>query len=263
MRENRLKATWRAGGAALGVWLSIPDAVVAEGIAGSGAVDYCCVDMQHGLADYSTMVSMLQAISTSDCTPIVRVPWNEPGIIGRVLDAGAMGVVIPMVNSVAEARAAVAACRYHPDGARSYGPVRASLYGGPDYYEHANREVACIPMIETREAISGLDAILDVAGIDAVYVGPADLAITYGLPPGVDNPDPDYQEALAAVVRGCRARGIAPGIHSSGTVAATRVAQGFQMVTASADFGAAVSGVRRDLAQARKAEVPAGTRSLY
>jgi 4-hydroxy-2-oxoheptanedioate aldolase len=219
--------------------------------------------MQHGLADYGAMVSMLQAISTTDATPIVRVPWNEPGIIGRVLDAGAMGVVIPMVNSVAEARAAVAACRYHPDGARSFGPLRATLYGGADYYQHANREVACIPMIETREAIGGLDDILDVVGIDAVYVGPADLAITYGLPPGVENPDPDYQAALAKVVGGCRARGIAPGIHSSGQVASTRVAQGFQMVTASSDFGAATAGVRRDLSQARTGVPAEGTRSLY
>ena len=261
MRENRLKARWRAGEAAVGAWLSIPDAVVAEAVAGSG-FDYCCVDMQHGLADYPAMVGMLQAISTTDCTPVVRVPWNEPGIIGRVLDAGAMGVVIPMVNSVAEAQAAVAACRYHPDGARSFGPLRATLYGGPDYFTHANREVACIPMIETRDAIGRLDQILDVAGIDAVYVGPADLAVTYGLPPGVDNPDPDYQAALAQVVSGCRARGIAPGIHSNGPVAATRLAQGFQMVTASADFGAAVAGVRRDLGQARGAPAD-GTRSLY
>jgi 4-hydroxy-2-oxoheptanedioate aldolase len=261
VRENRLKARWRAGEAVVGAWLSIPDAVVAEAVAGSG-FDYCCVDMQHGLADYPAMVQMLQAISTTECTPIVRVPWNEPGIIGRVLDAGAMGVVIPMVNSPAEARAAVAACRYHPDGARSFGPLRASLYGGPDYFQHANREVACIPMIETRDAIGCLEQILEVSGIDAVYVGPADLAVTYGLPPGVDNPDPAYQEALAKVVAGCRAQAIAPGIHSSGAVAATRLAQGFQMVTASADFGAVVSGVRRDLGQARGAPAE-GTRSLY
>ena len=161
--------------------------MVAEAVAGCD-FDYCCVDMQHGLADYPAMVRMLQAISTTECTPVVRVPWNEPGIIGRVLDAGAMGVVIPMVNSVAEAHAAVAACRYHPDGARSFGPLRASLYGGPDYFTHANREVACIPMIETREAIGCLEQILEVTGIDAVYVGPADLAVTYGLPPGRGQP---------------------------------------------------------------------------
>lgn len=262
MRENRLKAKWRAGEPTFGVWLSIPDSVVAEAVAQAG-FDYCCVDMQHGLADYSTAVSMLQAISTTDCTPIVRVPWNEPGIIGRMLDAGAMGVVIPMVNSVDEARAATQACRYHPAGFRSFGPLRATIYAGADYFDGANEQVACIPMIETRRAVDDLDAILDVPGIDAVYVGPADLAVTYGVAPGVDNPDPDYQKALAKVVSTCRGRGIVPGIHCTGQLAATRAVQGFQMITASADFGAVTSGVRRDLAQARKGEVAEGVKSLY
>ena len=256
-----LNTLWRDGNTTLGAWLSLRDPLLAE-VAATSGYDYVCVDMQHGMSDLGQVVAMLHAMARTPTVPIVRVPWNEQGIIGRVLDAGAMGVVIPMVNSVAEAQAAVAACRYHPDGARSFGPLRATLYGGPDYFTHANREVACIPMIETRDAIGRLDQILDVAGIDAVYVGPADLAVTYGLPPGVDNPDPDYQAALAQVVSGCRARGIAPGIHSNGPVAATRLAQGFQMVTASADFGAVVAGVRRDLGQARGAPAD-GTRSLY
>jgi 4-hydroxy-2-oxoheptanedioate aldolase len=191
------------------------------------------------------------------------VPWNEPGIIGRMLDAGAMGIVIPMVNSVDEARAVTGACRYHPAGYRSFGPIRATIYSGADYYDAANEEIACIPMIETRRAIDDLDAILDVPGIDAVYVGPADLAITYGVAPGVDNPDPDYQKGLAKVVSSCRARGIVPGIHSNGPLAATRAVQGFQLITASADFGAVTSGMRRDLAQARKGEVAEGVKSLY
>ena len=263
MHENRLKAKWRAGEPTFGAWLAIPSPVVAEALAHAG-FDYCCVDMQHGLADYRETVAMLQAISTcSDCTPVVRVPWNEPGIIGRVLDAGAMGVVIPMVNSVAEARAAVTACRYHPDGQRSFGPLRAAVWAGADYYDDANREVACIPMIESRQAVSDLDQILDVAGIDAVYVGPADLAVSYELAPGVDNPDPGYQEALAKVVSACRARGIAPGIHSAGSLAGTRVSQGFQMVTASSDFAAATAGARRDLGQARQGGAAEGARSVY
>lgn len=263
MRENRLKAKWRAGEPTLGAWLAIPSPVVAEALAQAG-FDYCCVDMQHGLADYSQTVSMLQAISLSpDCTPVVRVPWNEPGIIGRVLDAGAMGVVIPMVNSPAEARAAVSACRYAPAGQRSFGPLRAAVWAGPDYYDGANREVACIPMIESRQAITDLDEILDTPGIDAVYVGPADLAVSYGLAPGVDNPDPGYQDALAKVVAACQARGIAPGIHCAGALSATRVTQGFQMVTATSDFAAATAGARRDLAQARQGGATEGAKSVY
>jgi 4-hydroxy-2-oxoheptanedioate aldolase len=263
MRENRLKAKWRAGEPTYGAWLAVPSAVVAEAVAQIG-FDYCCIDMQHGLADYETAVAMLQAISTTDCTPIVRVPWNEPGIVGRMLDAGAMGIVIPMVNSVEEAKVAVGSCRYHPEGMRSFGPIRAALYGGQDYYDGANREVACIPMIETRRAVEHLDEILDVPGIDAVYVGPADLAVSFELgPPGVDHPDPEYQAALAKVVSCCGARGITAGIHSNGQVAATRVTQGFRMVTASSDFGAALAGTRRDLATARKGEPADGVRTLY
>lgn len=257
-----MKAKWRAGEPTLGVWLSIPDSVVAEAAAQAG-FDYVCIDLQHGLADYSTAVAMLQAISTTDVTPIVRAPWNEPGIIGRLLDAGAMGVVIPMVNSADEARAAVAACRYAPAGSRSYGPLRASLYGGPDYFQHANAEVACIPMIETRAAIEDLDAILDVEGIDAVYIGPADLSVSYGLAPGIDNPDAAFTDALEAVVSGARKRGIAPGIHCAAGLTPTRVAQGFQMVTATSDFGAAVAGMRRELQQAHGGQPVEGTRSLY
>jgi 4-hydroxy-2-oxoheptanedioate aldolase len=263
MRENRLKAKWRAGEPTFGAWLAIPSPVVAEALAQAG-FDYCCVDMQHGLADYTQTVSMLAAISSSsDCTPVVRVPWNEPGIIGRVLDAGAMGVVIPMVNSSEEARAAVSACRYHPDGQRSFGPLRAAVAFGADYYEGANREVACIPMIESRQAIADLDQILDVPGIDAVYVGPADLAVSYELAPGVDNPDPTYQDALAKVVAGCQARGIAPGIHCTGQLSPTRVAQGFQMVTASADFAAVTAGARRDLNQARQGGAAEAGKTVY
>ncbi|MEA3216823.1 MAG: 4-hydroxy-2-oxoheptanedioate aldolase [Acidimicrobiia bacterium] len=262
MRENRLKAKWRTGEPTFGAWLAIPNALVAEAVAQAG-FDYLCIDMQHGLADYSQAVAMLQAISTTDCTPIVRVPWNEPGIIGRMLDAGAMGIVIPMVNSVEEARAATGACRYHPAGYRSFGPIRAMVYAGGDYYEHANDEIACIPMIETRRAIDDLDAILDVPGIDAVYIGPADLAITYEVAPGVDNPDPDYQKGLATVVSACRTRGIVAGIHSNAQVAPTRAVQGFQMITASSDFGAVTSAMRRELAQARKGEAAEGAKTLY
>ena len=262
MRINKLKAKWKAGEPTFGAWLSIGDPVVAEVAAQSG-FDYICVDMQHGGADYTAAVAMLIAISASDATPVVRVPWNEQGIIGRMLDAGAMGIVIPMVNSPAEAEAAVASCRYAPLGARSFGPMRAMTYAGADYFQHANAEVACIPMIETQQAIESLDEILGVPGIDAVYVGPADLAITYGLGPGLDNPAPEYQAALAKVVATCHARGITPGIHCGGALSATRAAQGFRMITASSDLGNVGVGMRKDLAAATQTTPPEGVRSLY
>ena len=210
MRANTLKTAWSQGRSTLGLWLSSPDPIGAEQLGGTG-YDYINLDLQHGLLDYAEAVRILQALQRSESIPLCRVPWNEPGIIGKLLDAGAMGIIVPMVNTVAEAEAAVRACRYAPQGARSYGPARAALALGADYATEANDVVACIPMIETAEAIGNLDAILDVDGIDAVYVGPADLSISLGLPPGSDNDDPRFVEALEAVVSGCRARGIAAG----------------------------------------------------
>ncbi|MFN0088874.1 MAG: HpcH/HpaI aldolase family protein [Acidimicrobiales bacterium] len=252
MRSNGMKAAWREGRAALGGWLSLANPPGAEAAAGLG-FDYLCVDLQHGLADYAQMLSMLLAIGPAEVTPIVRAPWNEPGVIGRALDAGAMGVVIPMVNSADEAARAVSACRYAPAGTRSYGPVRAARYAGAGYFDEANAEVACIPMIETVQAVERLDEILDVEGIDAVYVGPADLAVSMGLRPGLDQADADWNEALRLVVAGCAKRGIAPGIHAAAHLAAARAEAGFRMITISGDFLALEAGMRADVRTARAA----------
>ena len=140
-------------------------------------VDYVCIDTQHGVIDYQTSVAMIQAIDLIGATPIVRVPWNEQGIIGKTLDAGAHGVIVPMVNTRAEAEAVVRSVRYAPDGARSWGPVMAGMRHA-DPRRWATDNIAVIPMIETVEAIGNLDDILGVPGIDAIYVGPADLAIS-------------------------------------------------------------------------------------
>ncbi|MDP3768360.1 MAG: aldolase/citrate lyase family protein, partial [Dehalococcoidia bacterium] len=213
MRENTVKRAWREGKVTYGAWLSIPSAFSTEIMAHQGFA-WLCIDMQHGAIDYQAALSMLQAISTTETVPFARVPWNEPGIIGKVLDAGAYGVIIPMVNSPDEAEAAVRACRYAPDGARSFGPVRAAYYAGLDYAVRANDEIACIPMIETTTALANLEEILDVPGIDAVYVGPADLSLTLGLPPRMDNDAEPFERARHAIADACRARGITAGIHA-------------------------------------------------
>ena len=130
------------------------------------------------------MVQCFQAMGRHPVTPLVRVPWNEPGIVGKVLDGGAMGVICPMVNTRAEAEAFVAACRYPPAGQRSNGPIRAAMYGEAGIYQKtANDEILVIPMIETQEALDNLEAILDVPGIDMIYIGPSDLGFSLGLPP--------------------------------------------------------------------------------
>jgi 4-hydroxy-2-oxoheptanedioate aldolase len=249
MRENTVKAKWRAGQVTYGGWLSVPSSFSAEAMAHQG-FDWLCIDMQHGLIDYQVAVTMLQAISTTPTVPFVRVPWNEFGIIGKMLDAGAMGIIIPMVNSVAEAQAAVAACRYFPDGARSFGPIRAGYYAGQDYFGNANREVACMPMVETKQAVEHIDEILAVPGIDAVYVGPADLSITLGLPPVLDNGGA-FEEARIVVAKACARRGVIPGIHATAALAAKHAAAGYQMITVSGDVGAMASGAARDLRTVR------------
>lgn len=240
--NNPLKDIWAAGEVAHGGWLSIANSATAD-VMGSVGFDYLCVDMQHGAADYSDALNMFQSLEGSSSVPIARVPWNEPGIIGRVLDAGAYGVIVPMVNSVAEAEAAVAACRYPPAGSRSWGPMRAA--GLHDGYSPAtaNEGVAAIPMIETAQAVEALEGILDTPGIDAVYVGPADLSISYGLPPGSDNEGP-FVTALERIVAECNARGVVPGIHTTPALAQLRRDQGFRMITVTSDAIALASGAK-------------------
>ena len=249
MRENTVKAKWRRGEAAYGAWLTVPSSFSAEAIAHQG-FDWICVDMQHGVIDFQAAVEMLQAISTSRAMPFVRVPWNDFAAIGRVLDAGAMGVIVPMVNSVEEARAAVSACRYFPDGARSYGATRAGLYAGADYFAHANEEIACIPMIETKQALERLDDILAVPGIDAVFVGPSDLSITLGLPPRMDNGGA-FEEARVAIARACMERGIAAGMYASAALAERHVAAGYRMISITSDIATLTAGAASDLRAVR------------
>ena len=268
--ENQMKQLWADGGAALGLWLSSNNAAGAEILADAG-YDYINVDMQHGLIDYNDAVTLLQALTGSASTLTCRVPWNEPGIIGKVLDAGVQGVIIPMVNTVEQAVAATRSCRYAPAGSRSFGPIRAARALGPDYYAAANQQVACIPMIETAEALENLDAILDVDGVDAVYVGPADLSISLGLPPGPDNADTAFQDALTTIVAACTARGIPAGIHADATWAPVRLEQGFRMVTVISDMLSVVEGATSALervnaaaaASAGAASVEDDSGSLY
>ena len=242
MRPNRIRDTWADGGPALGAWLMIPSAFSAEIIAHAD-FDWVCVDMQHGLIDYAQMVGMLQAVSSTNVAPLVRVPWNEPGIIGKALDAGARGIVVPMVNSRDDAERAVRACRYAPAGARSYGPLRANYYAGFDYFAHADQDVLCIVMIETREAVASVDDILSVPGIDAVYVGPADLSVSLGLPPAPDQDAPSFTDAIARILAACHAHGVVPGIAGNQKTAPKRIEQGFRLVEVVADAGALAGGV--------------------
>ncbi len=250
MRENTLKTAWNAGQETLGLWLASADPAAVEQL-GNVGYDYICLDLQHGLIDYGNVVPALQAQQRSESIPIARAPWNEPGIIGKLLDAGVMGVIIPMVNTVAEAEQAVAACRYAPQGSRSFGPTRAGGVLGSSYYDEANTQIACIPMIETVTALENLDEIAKVEGIDALYVGPADLGISLGLGPGSDNEDQSFKDAIDHILAACAANGLAPGIHSVPGLVQKRLSQGFKMVTVTSDLGAVSAGARNALSVAR------------
>jgi len=254
MRENTVKSKWRAGEVTHGAWLSIPSSFSAEVMAHQG-YDWLCIDMQHGVIDYQVAVTMLQAIGATETIPFVRVPWNEFGIIGKMLDAGAYGVIIPMVNSVDEAKAAVAACRYYPAGSRSFGPTRAGFYAGADYYGGANEQIACIPMIETKQAVERLDDLLAVPGIDAVYVGPADLSITLGQQPRMDN-EGAFEQARLRIADACARHRVTAGIHASAALAPKHAAAGYRMITITSDVAALAAGAARDLAAVRAGDAP-------
>jgi 4-hydroxy-2-oxoheptanedioate aldolase len=243
-----LRQQWAAGEETLGLWMSVPSPVNAE-IAAGQPVSYVCVDTQHGVNDYMSCVALFTAIALAGNVPIARVPWNEQGIIGKTLDAGAHGVIVPMVNNREQAEAVVRAVRYAPDGARSWGPMVTSMRH-PDYRNWAEDNIAAIPMIETVEALDNLDEILSVPGIDAVYVGPADLSISLGLAPYANDGNPVFDDALAKIVDACGRHGVVPGIHATGSLTPRRRAQGFRMITVTNDVLAMRAGFASELAAA-------------
>ncbi len=253
MRKNRLKEIWAGGGAAVNAWLAIPNSFSAEQMA-HGDFDSVTVDMQHGMVDFQAAVPMLQAISTTDKVPLVRVPWNDPIPIMKSLDAGAYGVVCPMVNNRADAEKFVGACRYAPQGYRSFGPPRGQLYGGPDYADHANDEIVTLAMIETAEAMDNLDQIMSVEGLDAVYIGPSDLAISFGLKPAADPSEPKVLEAIAEILAAAKRNNVVASLHCAGGAMAKRYFdQGFQLATLANDVRLMFAKAQEETALARGA----------
>ena len=263
MRENKLKSIWARGEAVVNGWLSIPSAFSAEVMAHQG-FDSLTVDMQHGVIDYQVAVTMLQGISTTGAMPMARVPWNDPAQLMKILDAGAYGVICPMVNTRAEAEALVRACKYPPRGYRSWGPVRASIYAGADYGDHANDDIVVMPMIETAEAMKNLDDILSVPGVDGVYVGPSDLSLALGLKPRLDQTDAPVVEAQQKIAEACKRHGVVAGIHNStASYALKMIAQGYQFVTLASDSRHMAMKAAEEVAVVRKSGVVGGKLPAY
>ena len=242
MRPNKLKQIWASGKAATNCWLMLPSAISAEQLAHQGW-DSLTVDQQHGQADHAAMVAIFTAISTTDAAAIVRVPSNESGVIGRALDSGAYGVICPMVDTVADAQKFVAACRYPPDGGRSYGPRRASIYAGEDYADHANETVLAIAQIETATAMKNIDAIAAVAGVDMLFLGPNDLRLSIGMRPRANIVEPEILAAADAVLAACRKAGLKAGIFCGNPDdALMMIDKGFDFVTAVIDDSLLAAG---------------------
>lgn len=248
MRANPWLDAIRSDKVAIGGWISNPSTINAE-VMGAAGFDYVAIDTQHGAVDYSSMLPMLQVLSIGSSTPIVRVPSCDSGHIGKALDAGARAVIVPMVNDRSTCERALAYTRYAPEGERSFGPTRAVLIEGDDYFDHASDQISLIPMIETVEAMRNIDDILSVPGIEAIYVGPNDLSISLGIKPNTD--DPRLDEAMVEIAEGCRRNGVVPGVHASAALCAKRIDQGFGMVTVSADVVSLRKQTAADLATAR------------
>ncbi|MFT4161014.1 HpcH/HpaI aldolase family protein [Shinella sp.] len=252
MKPNRLKRIWTEGRCALNGWLSIPNAFSAEIMAEQG-YDSIGIDLQHGIIDYQAAVGMLQAMRASDVVPIVRVPWLDPAHIMKALDAGAYGIICPMINNRSEAERLVSYVKYPPAGVRSYGPSRAVFSAGDNYFVESEEQIVCFAMIETAEAVDNLAEIVSTPGLDGVYIGPADLTI--GLTgktclPGFDREEPEIVNAIHRILDAAHAAGIKAALHCGTPAYAAKAAGwGFDLVTVSNDV--------RLLAGAAKANVTA------
>ncbi|MEZ5907717.1 MAG: aldolase/citrate lyase family protein [Hyphomicrobiaceae bacterium] len=262
MRPNGVRRLIAEGKPVVNGWLAIANSFSAETMAQCG-FDAITIDMQHGIVDYQASIAMLQAISTTSATPMVRVPWNEPGILMKVLDAGSYGIICPMINTKEEAEALVAACRYPPKGSRSFGPSRAVLYGGGDYAKHANDEILVFAMVETRKGLDNLEAILSVEGIDGIYVGPSDLSLSFGAPPTLDPSDADVLKAMQRICDVTRAKGRIAGVHTDGPkTALRRYKEGYQLCTIMNDVRLMANAATAAVREVR-GEMPAPAAKTY
>ena len=248
---NALRAKWDQGRATFGLWAAIDSSLTAE-LAAAAGYDYVCVDLQHGMSDERTMVSMFQATVGAGSTPLARLAWSEPWLIMRALDLGAAGVIVPLVGSGEEARRAVQACKYPPHGNRSYGPIRAQQVVGSASPTELADAVLCFAMVETREGLNQLEEIAATPGLDGIYIGPADLSLALGRTPGAGGDV--LQEAIARVRETCDAHGLIAGMHcNGGSAAQAYAAEGFRMITVGVDSSLFKYTIARELDEARAA----------
>ena len=249
--RHRLDECWKQDRPAFGLWGSIPASLTAE-LAASAGFDYICVDLQHGGADEARMVAMFAAIEARGAVPLARVIYNEPWMINRVLDLGAAGVIVPLVNTAEEARRAVSGCRFPPRGQRSYGPLRAALSVGSADPERLAAGALCFAMVETRHGLDNVEEIAATRGLSGVYVGPSDLSLGLGREPG--HGGDVLENAIDRIREACAAAGVVAGMHCNGggEEARARAAAGFRMVTVGVDASLFRDRIAAELAAARR-----------
>jgi 4-hydroxy-2-oxoheptanedioate aldolase len=247
MRTNPVKRLLKEGKPAVGTWLSLGSITAARFLARAGW-DWLTVDVEHSLVGIETAVHMWGAIADAKCVPLARVPANRHDHIKRVLDNGGYGVVVPMVNTRREALGAVSACLYPPVGTRSVGgSVHALNFDAapPDYYAKANDEILIVLQCEHIDAVRNFDEVYSVPGVDAVFVGPNDLAASMRSADGKPPPADAFKQALADILAGCKRLGVAPGIHTFGLEEArTRLAEGWQFVAVNSELKFMVDGAK-------------------
>ncbi|RLS34303.1 MAG: 2-dehydro-3-deoxyglucarate aldolase [Planctomycetota bacterium] len=250
MRRNTIREKLRRGEPSIGTWLCLPDPTAARLMACVG-FDWLTVEMEHAPVTIETAAQSFGAIISQGTIPLVRVPLNTTENIKRVLDNGAFGIVVPMVNSRAEAEAVVAAARYAPLGKRSVGGFLHAVNFGTDpatYYERANDEILVVVQTEHIDAVERADEILSVPGIDAFFIGPNDLLKSMGRKPAMESDDPAFVQALEHLVATGKKHGVAPGIHTADAAAAKRrVAEGFQFVALGSDVSLMLAKAQDEL----------------
>lgn len=257
MNKNQARERLKAGDAVVGTWLAFPCAMSARFMAQIG-FDYLTVDMEHQPIDYEAASHMFAVISSAGCTALARVPWNTPENIKRVLDCGAHGIVIPMVNTAEEARAAVAAAKYPPQGIRSVGGSLHCMNFGADpatYYRQANDEILVVVQCESPQSVDEAEAIMSVPGVDAVFVGPNDLLCQMGKTPRMESDEEEFVSAMSRLLEASKATGVPAGIHTANFEACNRrIEQGFRFLAIASDARFMVAGASSDLQRVSQAQ---------
>ena len=263
MKQQTLRDCWAKEKGAINAWCSIPSAVTAE-MMSMNDFDSITIDMQHGLVDYQVALNMLQVISGSGKTPMVRVPWNEPGIIMKMLDLGIQGIIAPMINTKEDCEKFVSYCYYPPIGQRSFGPMRAQVVYGSNYYQHANDNIVSLAMIETKQAVENLDAILSVPNLTGIYIGPADMSSSYGLPPKFDVREDPVFSNIKMIAKKAKEKGKIAGIHNGSVKYMKEMMEyGFQFTTLLSDFRMMTSHAESLLKELKDVDTKSDNTSAY